>query len=154
MKASFGNILLPDFLLVDLFKDNLVICNDTITGIKPILPTTKVTKPLVAEIVIKPIKKEALSLPKKYFLGDNNKHIIILVNDVDAVYLRDEWLQFLTNILGACKLNIGDVAIINHANNPINFTQLNEQLVPQYFLLFDVAVIHPTVCAQNCRLSS
>ena len=92
--------------MVKLFlKDNLIFCNDTITGIKPILLTTKVTKPLVAEIVTKPIKKETLSLPKRWFLGDNNKHIIILVNDVDAVFLRDEWLHFLTNILGACKIS-------------------------------------------------
>jgi len=70
---------------------------------------------------------------------------VILVNDIEAVYLRDEWLQFLSNILGACKLNLGDVAIVNHANNPMFFTDFQQQLAPQYFLLFDV----PT---QNIKL--
>ncbi|MBC7721699.1 MAG: hypothetical protein H7068_06705 [Pedobacter sp.] len=139
MEASFGKIQLPDFLLVDFFKDNLVLYDDKITTKeaavikeeKPIAATA--TSPLILT------KKQEIIAPKKWFFGDNTKQILILVKDTEAVYLRDEWLQFLTNILGACKLNIGDVAIVNYANNPINFTSLNEQLNPQFYLMFDVA---------------
>jgi hypothetical protein len=144
MDNQFGNIQLPDFMLVDFFRDNLVIVNDVAE-----LPKTQVAKapePLLAEPIIAPtVKKAPLPLPKKWFLGDNQKHIVILVNDIEAVYLRDEWLHFLSNILGACKLNLGDVAIVNHANNPMFFTDFQQQLAPQYFLLFDV----PT---QNIKL--
>ncbi len=139
MEASFGKIQLPDFLLVDLFKDNLVLYDDKITSKEAVVIEEE--KPIVATITspIIPIKKQEIIASKKWFLGDNKKQILILVKDAEAVYLRDEWLQFLTNILGACKLNIGDVAIVNYANNPINFTALNEQLNPQFYLLFDVA---------------
>ena len=138
MDNEFGNIQLPDFVLVDLFRDNLVIVNDVPVIKKAVVPV--VVPPSLrddAPVSILTTKKP-LQLPKKWFLGDNHKYIVILVNDMDAVYLRDEWLQFLSNILGACKLNIGDVAIVNHANNLMNFTQFKEVLTPQYFILFDV----------------
>ena len=139
MEANFGKIHLPDFLLVDLFKNNLVLYDDTMT-VKKVVATEN-EKPITASLTIPliPIRKQEIITPKKWFLGDNKKQILLLVKDIEAVYLRDEWLQFLTNILGACKLNIGDVAIVNYANNPINFTALNEQLNPQFYLLFDVA---------------
>ena len=139
MEANFGKIHLPDFLLVDLFKNNLVLYDDKMT-VKKVVATEN-EKPIITSLTIPmiPIKKQEIITPKKWFLGDNKKQILILVKDIEAVYLRDEWLQFLTNILGACKLNIGDVAIVNYANNPINFTALNEQLNPQFYLLFDVA---------------
>ncbi len=138
MDNDFGNIQLPDFVLVDFFRDNLVIVNDIPVIKKAVVPV--VIPPSLPDDAPVGIltKKKPLPLPKKWFLGDNHKYIVILVNDMDAVYLRDEWLQFLSNILGACKLNIGDVAIVNHANNPMNFTQFKEVLTPQYFILFDV----------------
>ena len=138
MDNQFGNIQLPDFMLVDFFRDNLVLVND-IPVIKKTIELVVAPESLpVKELVVLQVKKEPLPLPKKWFLGDNQKHIVILVNDIEAVYLRDEWLQFLSNILGACKLNIGDVAIVNNANNPMNFTQFNDELAPHYFILFDV----------------
>ncbi|MBC7652201.1 MAG: hypothetical protein H7101_10675, partial [Deinococcales bacterium] len=69
----------------------------------------------------------------------NNKQITIIVKDSEAVYLRDEWLQFLSTILSACKLNISDVAIVNYTSTPVMLPVLNEQLKPTYFLLFDIA---------------
>lgn len=137
MDNQFGNIQLPDFMLVDFFRDNLVIVNDVAE--LPKIQAIKSPRPLPSEPTIAPtVKKAPLPLPKKWFLGNNQKHIVILVNDIEAVYLRDEWLQFLSNILGACKLNLGDVAIVNHANNPMLFTDFQQQLAPQHFILFDV----------------
>ncbi|MDI9363439.1 MAG: hypothetical protein QM541_00710 [Flavobacterium sp.] len=144
MDNQFGNIQLPDFMLVDFFRDNLVIVNDVVE-----LPKTQATQalePLPTKPIIAPtIKNAPLPLPQKWFLGDNKKHIVILVNDIEAVYLRDEWLQFLSNILGACKLNLGDVAIVNHANNSMLFGDFQQQLAPQHFILFNVP-------AQNIQL--
>lgn len=50
------------------------------------------------------------------FLGSNQQKILIVVNYPDAVHLPDEELSFLTNMLAACKLSLGDVAIINRNN--------------------------------------
>ncbi len=39
-----------------------------------------------------------------------------MVNYDNAVHLPDEELNFLTNMLAACKLSLGDVAIVNKYN--------------------------------------
>ncbi len=135
MEASFGKIQLPNFLLVDLFKDNLVLYDDLPTSTNE---TSKNKTPIRAEEIVKTLTP-TLQTSKKWFLGSNNKQITIIVKDNEAVFLRDEWLTFLTSILGACKLNIGDVAIVNYTNTPIVLPAINEQLKPLYFLLFDIA---------------
>jgi len=50
------------------------------------------------------------------YLGDNKKNILIAVNYPGISHLPDEELVFLTNILVACKLDLGDIAIVNIAN--------------------------------------
>jgi len=138
MDNQFGNIQLPDFMLVDFFRDNLVVVDEVQKAPKAQVEKAP-SQPLSVEpSVVANAPKTHLPLLKKWFLGDNQKHIVILVNDIEAVYLRDEWLQFLSNILGACKLNLGDVAIVNHANNPMLFADFQQQLAPQHFILFDV----------------
>ncbi len=139
MESRFGKIQLPDFLLVDLFRDNLVIHNDTSDSNK-LVPLKKEKPQTTDEIPIQNLPEIIEEIvTKKWFLGDNSKQITIMVKDNEAVYLRDEWLNFLTALLGACKLNIGDVAIVNYTNTPVMLPALNEQLKPTYFLLFDIA---------------
>ena len=126
---SLDKIQLPDFLIAGLFKDTLVITDDS----KPVKSTPK-----TIETVAPLHQKETTAPPKQLFLGDNKKNITILVNDGEAVYLRDEWLKFLTNILAACKLNIGDVAIINQSQNKITFIELQPVTTPKYLITFGV----------------
>src|SRR5262249_17521429 len=45
------------------------------------------------------------------------KNILVVVNSNEAIHLPDNELAFLTGILGACKLSIMDVAIINLNNH-------------------------------------
>jgi len=52
-------------------------------------------------------------------LGGNQKNILIVVKNEKVTYLADEDLEFLTNILKACKLSLDDVAIVNTHINPI-----------------------------------
>jgi hypothetical protein len=51
-------------------------------------------------------------------LGDFKKRILLVVRYAGVTYLPDEPLTFLTSILGACKLSMADVAIINISNFP------------------------------------
>ena len=71
-------------------------------------------------------------------MGDNQKKITILLKDSSAVHVADESLQFLTAILAACKLNMGDVAIVNTANQAINYAQIKTELQPKTIILFDI----------------
>ena len=43
-------------------------------------------------------------------------------------------------LLAACKLNLGDVAIINQLNSNIEFATLKDQLQPKYVLMFDTLI--------------
>lgn len=79
-------------------------------------------------------------LKKNKSLGENKKHITILVNYSDVAFLPDEQLGFLTNMLGACKLNLGDVAILNCNNaTELNYSDIISEFKSKTILLFDVS---------------
>ena len=41
-------------------------------------------------------------------------------------------------MLEACRMNIGDVAIVNQAVSPANITAIKQQLQPSFMLLFGI----------------
>ncbi len=120
---------LPDFVIAALYKNTLVITDDD-AG-KPSQIQEQVTKKATAEAEEIPQAEQ-----KKWYMGDNRKNITILVNHDDAVFINDDSLNLLGNVLAACKLNLGDVAIINYHRNKFTFTQLKETLKPRYVFLF------------------
>lgn len=72
-------------------------------------------------------------------LGNNRKHILILVKNQQAVFLLDEELNFLAEILLACRLSLDDVKLVNvHAHTGIIYKPLLEQFKSRIILLFDV----------------
>ncbi len=111
------------------------------------LKNVKLPANLIASLYTAPLvclqKKEntAPSTPDPLkFLGSNQKHITILVNESNAVFLTDTSLAFLTGILNACKLNMSDVAVINigqSANN--HYTAISSATLPGIMLLFGVS---------------
>jgi hypothetical protein len=121
---------LPNFIIAGLYKDSLVITQETNTSAIQIKE----------QINDKKINRDAaLPVPvKKWFLGDNKKNIIILVKDTTAVFINDEWLATLSKLLAACKLNLGDVAIINYFQNNVSLASIKEELKPQRVFMFDV----------------
>ncbi len=92
------------------------------TIVQPVITTTSVTTDT-----------------EKWFLGENGKKITILVSETDEVFLNNESLQFLLKIIGACKLTMGDIAIINVINRPMTFIEISNQLQSKFCLLFDVS---------------
>ncbi len=111
----------PDYLLADLYKNSLVIVNE---DIKHNSNT--------------PFEPEKPSQVKQWYLGNNLQKITLLVREKEAVYLTDDSLQFLSSILGACQLNLGDVAVINYHNDPVSYAFIKENLTPRFVLLFGV----------------
>lgn len=80
------------------------------------------------------------------YLGNNQKQIAIIVNDSTAVYLEERTLQFLSNILQACTINLGDIALINVHQQDIEYTQIKKILDTKQCILFGVkpsAIKHP-----------
>ncbi|MDE1191151.1 MAG: hypothetical protein PW786_03305 [Arachidicoccus sp.] len=124
-------IQLPDFVLADLYQDNIVIITDPKNSIsaKEFLPKDNE----IAES-----EKGVCSRKEKFWLGDNKKEVAIVVKDTANVFIDDGELQFLTNILNACKLNLSDVAIVNIAQTNLNNQEILFELNAKYFLLFGV----------------
>ncbi|MCG2614980.1 hypothetical protein LZZ85_11835 [Terrimonas sp. NA20] len=50
------------------------------------------------------------------FLGNNKRAVLVVVNNTDILHLPDEDLNFLTTMLTACKLSLGDIILINYNN--------------------------------------
>lgn len=71
-------------------------------------------------------------------LGNNRQHVSVVVRCPGEAFLPEHHLQMLTKMLGACKLNLGDVAIVNDAAQPVDIQTLKEQLTPKRVLLFGV----------------
>ncbi len=112
---SLDNIQLPAAVIQDLYKDVLIDSSQ---------PKQR---------------QESVSKKSINYLGENGQHIIILVNNPEAAYLKDEELNFLMGILTACKLSMADVAIINLAKaQGLDYTRLTDELKAQQVLLFGV----------------
>lgn len=126
------NNLLPPFVIASLYKDDLILVDAKESRKRPTTTETKKTG------TIAPAADEVPPIKPISFLGDNQKKITILLKDSSAVHVADESLQFLTAILAACKLNMGDVAIVNTANQTVKYTQIKIELQPTTLLLFDI----------------
>jgi hypothetical protein len=108
-----------------LFKNSLVDIDE-----KKDLPTLKQSLPQ--------LKNDPTADERKY-LGENKKKSLVVVRYADAAHLPDKQLSFLTKLLAACNLHIGDVAIFNFQDH--DSTQFNEILNyfnPKSVLLFAV----------------
>lgn len=82
------------------------------------------------------------TLPQPYnisFLGNNEKKILVLVNECDTTFLPVADLNFLINILSACKITMADIALINFdKNREINYDILMKYFEPASVLLFGI----------------
>lgn len=99
---------------------------ETVTSVKKedqIIEITSINMEVAEEdpSELPPGKKPKIISTRKTILkslGGNLKNILIVVKNDNVTYLPDEDLEFLTNILKACKLSLEDVAIVNTSNNP------------------------------------
>ena len=121
------NNLLPPFVIASLYKNELVLI-DTQKLSNEETPKKKEAVATVTQEIQKPIS----------YLGNNQKKVTILLQENTAVHVADESLQFLTTILAACKLNMGDVAIVNTVHQPVQYTQIKTELKPSTIILFDI----------------
>lgn len=125
-------IILPDFIIADLYKGCLVDL-DTFSYNQEALTEDKLSTEAVA----------TMSAPDKIkYLGENQKNVIILVNEANSIHVNKDDLTFLTNILKACQLNISDIAIINTAEQRVSYMEIKEQLNALQIILFDVEPSH------------
>jgi hypothetical protein len=141
---SLNNIQLKDLVVSELYRDNLLASDaEKDTGSRPhpasSTPATAqspVTAPTTASSPA-PATASVPPSPSGYkFLGNNQRKISIIVHAPGAPFLPDDQLSVLTRMLEACRMNMGDVAIVNHAAAPVSIGALKQQLQPAFVLLF------------------
>ena len=96
-------------------------------------------KRTVSLTVTTPVESGApeMKSPAWKFLGEYKKSILIIVRYDNTPHLPDQQLNFLTSVLTACKLNLGDVAIFNVANGPsVLYKDLQEKFKSSFTILF------------------
>src|SRR5687767_4210449 len=121
---SLSNIKLPGFVIADLYRNSLI----EPEGFLPRQETQVTAEPEPVRVEQQPVAKTpapepvvANTTPKTAdaapykILGNNKKYITVVVNCPQDVFVPEADLLFLTKMLDACKLNMADVAIINHA---------------------------------------
>jgi len=72
-------------------------------------------------------------------LGENQKNILFLVNELDHRYLPDDEMEMLSNLIIACKLSMADIALVNYHYNQYPYPQFNDYFKPKIILLFGVS---------------
>jgi len=112
---SFENFQLPAFLIQDLYKDMLI------DKVKPALNPLRLNKGKIS------------------FLGRNEKNILLIYSEENTAHTSEGDLGFLLDILGACKLSLSDIALVNiNQNIQFNNITVSEQFNPGINILFGV----------------
>ena len=125
MLMSINNIQLNPSLLADMYRTSLV---ETKENVGP-----KEKNPV--QVVKQADATDTKAVTWRY-LGEYKKGILIIVRYSDVPYLPNAQLNFLTSVLTACKLNVGDVAIFNVANGPSTFYKdLQEKFKSNFTIL-------------------
>jgi hypothetical protein len=83
-----------------------------------------------------PVVTEQKQLPEVKYLGENQKNIVLFIQNENGAYLNDELFNLLTNILNACKLGMQDVALINVAQLPAVPLTAWQQAIPMRQCIF------------------
>ena len=72
-------------------------------------------------------------------LGENNGHILFLVNDANNKFLADDEMKLLSDLLTACKISMADIALVNYHQHPgVSYQTLTKQFQPKKLLIFGV----------------
>jgi hypothetical protein len=108
-------------------------------GLDNVLLSGNTIAALYKNVLVDAKKESGISISSTYkFLGNNQRMITFVVESREAVFIADKHLLFISKLLEACKMNIGDVAIVNHASVPVIIQQIKEELHPQVLILFGV----------------
>jgi len=101
---SLDDIKLSPFLVKKLYEKTLVVSSFAKEE------KTEITKNVVSK---NNISTEIDAVNAIKYLGKNNRHILIIVNEKEHKFLGDDELSFLMNILSACNITMADTALVN-----------------------------------------
>lgn len=90
---------------------------------------------VITEKTVKP-KPETTSNPTVTGItGKNKKQFVWVVNEPGYPFLSDADFQFLSEVVNACKMNMDDMALVNIAQNNMDFEQTVTELQPKILIV-------------------
>ena len=108
--------------------DNIQITPDLIQGLY---------KKTLVDLDTQQAKTDLLNENQWIFLGKNEKNILIIVNEKDTAFLKDEDLNFLMGILSACNLSMVDIALMNYfKKQDMTYLMLMDKFAPEKIIFF------------------
>lgn len=131
---SLNNLELPPSVIVSLYASSLVDMDAEKEKIQPTVPAQgpKIESPL-------PTLIKTTSKTEWKSLGNNGKSILLVVNHPHLTHLPDEELNFITNILVACKLSLEDVALVNIFNyGKVSYGDILSHFKSREIILFGI----------------
>ncbi|MEO6538679.1 MAG: hypothetical protein ABIT07_11990 [Ferruginibacter sp.] len=112
---SLDNIQMTPELVVDLYKKSLV------------------------DVVISKLNTHRLKDGRWPFWGNNEKKILIIVNEKNHDVVSDKEFKFLKTILSACSLSVADIALANFFTSPdMVYPTLMDTFSPQKIIFFGI----------------
>lgn len=90
---------------------------------------------LYHDVLIEPYATGVPEKPSQNYIGNNQKNILIVVSKNDTETINEHELDFLANVLAACKLSLAEVAIVKWPMVETNLTELLESLESKTVLL-------------------
>lgn len=109
---GLNDIELPASVLASLYPSSLVTAGTTGTA----TPEKTSVQPDAEPASLQPATPEVRTSFTWKFLGNNKKAVLVVVNHRDIIHLPDDELNFLTTMLTACKLSLGDIILVNYNN--------------------------------------
>lgn len=85
------------------------------------------------------VKAESYDKIKINSLGENQKHVLFIVNDPFNKFLGDDEMELVTKLVAACKLSMTDIALVNFNLNKFNYQQFNHQFQPKKILIYGIS---------------
>ena len=123
---SLDDIKLSPFLVKKMYKKTLVVSSFAYEE------KIEITQNVVSK---NNTSTEIDALDKIKYLGKNNRHILIVVNEKDHKFLGDDELSFLMNILSACNITMADAALVNaYADENVMYENLIKNFEPSTIL--------------------
>lgn len=112
---SIDNIQLSGYLCQELYRNSIVEADQPAES-----------NQLVGQIKIKS-------------LGNNASHILFVVADAEHSFLADNEMKLLINLLSACNISMGDIALVNFCQDTnIDYKYLQSAFAPKKILSFGV----------------
>jgi hypothetical protein len=126
---SLNNIQLSPQLLADLYGRFLVESPGSVATVSSRASAVPDQAPIEEPVA-----------PAWRYLGENKKHILLVVHADGVPFVDDASLHFLTSILTACKLSLADTAVLNLANSPARgYKEVQSHFKPAYTILFGIS---------------